>query len=258
MGWRSVVVFMILALVAGAGGFAWLNSTGTMPWRENASVKLPDAADLDGAPNGVSVAGLATPIIVQPVATQAETQLLVSQARRALEAGQGLGNLQVALQARFGQSQPQALAAILDSARQPLSNAQLLAGFDAIAPELVKAQGTTWERLQMEANTLFVLRPGDSKPTPTQQRVQTIREHIIAGHIADAVAAVRKLPGAVKAGDWIVTANRAIAMHRTLDQLAQSMPPPALAPVPDPAPVPMAVPDIAPDPALPLPAAPTE
>ena len=104
----------------------------------------------------------------------------------------------------------------------------------------------------MLVNTLFVVRSGNAEPTATQQRIEKIREHIIAGDIADAAASVRKLPGGIKAGDWLVSANRAIAVHQALDLLTQSVaiPPPVLVPapaaapalVPGPAPVPVTVP----------------
>jgi hypothetical protein len=248
MGWRSVLAFVVLALVAGAGGFAYLSSSSGLPWSEEQAVVLPEDPDLAPAPSSAIAPAFATPLILQPGATQAEGQLLVLQARRAIEAGRPLGDLGTSLQLRFGATQPQALATISNGVKAPISNAALLAAFDALAPLLEQPVTTTWDRMRAELSTMFVIRAGDSAPSEAGQRTEEIRKAIIAGDIATAAAKVRKMPGAVKAGEWLVTANRAIAVHQALDLLAQSAaaPPPAPAPAPliDPSAVPMTLPDM--------------
>jgi hypothetical protein len=155
--------------------------------------------------------------------------LLVSNARQAIQAGKPLGDLASRLQLSFGQSQPQALATIANGVKQPVSNAALLSGFDAIAPQLQWPTGTAWDRMQYEARTLFVLRSGDAKPGSGATRIDAVRRLIISGDIAAAAKQVRAMPGAALAADWLVRASRAIAVHQALDILAQSaaLPPPA-------------------------------
>ena len=234
MSWRALLGMIVLALLAGAGGFAWLTSNGAMgTLNEKPAVPLID----DGVPAAsadFAAPAFASPIILQQDAGQAETKLLLMQVRRAIESGRPLRDLGGSLQARFGQTQPQLLAVVANGARQPISNVALLASFDAISAELVLPDGTAWDRIELELNGLFVIRSGPVAQTASQAAIATIRKHIIAGEIDEASAKIRKLPGAVKAGDWIVTANQAIAVHRALDQLAQSVmqlpvavPPPA-------------------------------
>lgn len=255
MGWRSLLAFILLALVAGAGGYAWLGSAGLLPWNAPEAPLPPVEPDIAPADTVVVPPAFAAPVIVQPGASQAEGQLLVLQARRAIEAGRPLGELAANLQLRFGQSQPQALATIIRDGKAPISNAALLADFNALASELERPVMTQWDYFRSELASLFVIRAGEAVPTAAGLRSEQIRKAIIAGNIAEAVALVRKMPGAVKAGDWLVKANRAIAVHQALDLLAQSV---ALTPV-LPAPVPEAAP--APGPALetgaPSPAGPT-
>jgi hypothetical protein len=231
MSWRSVLGLLLLAFAAGAAGFAWLSSEGGVPWAQTTKsvAALPEDADVPPP-----ITGFAAPSIIQPSASQAEAALLVMSARRAIEAGKPLGDLGSRLQASFGQSQPAAIAAIASGVRKPVSNAALLAGFDGIAPQLILPTGTAWERMRYEFNTLFVLRSRDIKPTASATRIDRIRQHIIAGEIADAAKLVRSLPGAAQATDWLADANRAIAVHRALDSLGQA----AIAVAPPPAPSP--------------------
>jgi hypothetical protein len=225
MSWRSVTALVVLAFAGGAAGFAWLSSEGSLPWM---SSKVPVAPLPEEGPP--PVAAFATPNVIQPSASQAEAVLLITNARRAVEAGKPLGDLGSRLQVSFGQSQPQALAAIANGVRQPVSTAELLAGFDAIAPQLVLPMGTAWDRMQYEAQTLFVLRSANSRPTTAAMRIERIRKLIIAGDIAEAVTLVRVMPGAVQATGWLAAANRAIAVHQALDMLEQSAaaPPPPI------------------------------
>lgn len=234
MNGRSVAALILLAFVGGGAGFAWLSSSATMPWESAKPDMLP--AEPEQLPT------LAAPgaTLIQPSASQAEALLLILNARRTIESGKPLGDLGSRLQASFGQSQPQALATIAREARHPLSNAALLAGFDAIAPQLTLPVGTVWERIQYELGTLFVIRSAATKPTATRMAVNKARKAIIAGDMAQAARIVRTLPGATNAKDWLAQANRAIAVGQALDALngaALAVPaaPPAAAPIPTPA-----------------------
>lgn len=232
MSWRSVIALVLLAFVGGGTAFAWLNSDGRMPWETEKAPIVEALEEVEAAAASNAIA-LPAPTIIQPSASQAEAALLVLNARRALEAGKPLGELGNRLQITFGQSQPQALAAIISAARQPISNATLLNGFDAVAPKLLQPSGTAWDRGHYELAHLFVIRRGDAKPTAMAARIQRTREAIIAGDIEGAMKTVRAMPGAEHARLWLVEANRAIAVRRALDVLGQSaVAPPALPPVP--------------------------
>lgn len=229
MNGRSVALLLVLAFAGGVAGFAWLSSSSDVPWISESATADPMLPEVPVDEADIPVtSAFAVPTIIQPSASQAEAMLLVHKARRALEAGKPLGELGSRLQVTFGASQPAAIATVANGARQPISNAELLARFDAIAPQLQLPSGTTWDRLRYEFNTLFVLRAHDAPPTVSAARIARVRQLIIAGDIATAARQVRALPGASSATNWLADASRAIAVHRALDQLQQlaAAPPP--------------------------------
>jgi hypothetical protein len=233
MSWRSVFALLLLAFAGGAAAFAWLNSDGSLPW-ETASA--PAAAD-DGDAAAAPAPAFPAPAIIQPSASQAETMLLVANARHMIEAGKPLGELGTRLQVSFGQSQPQALATIAAASRKPASNARLLAAFDSIASQLSAPTGTTWDRMRFELATLFVIRRADAEPSASAARIAEAREAIVAGDIAKAASIVRVMPGADHARDWLLQAKQAIAVRQAFDALnaAAAAPPPVAPPVATPA-----------------------
>ncbi|MEQ1539149.1 MAG: hypothetical protein ABL928_09495 [Sphingorhabdus sp.] len=237
MSWRSITALLILAFAGGAGGFAYLSANGQLPWATKtapAAVAAPEPKDEIASlvPN----AGFAVPTIIQPSASQAEAMLLVKDVRDSIEAGKALGPLGSRLQVTFAASQPQALAIIASGSKKPISNAQLLAGFDSITPQLLLPVETLWDRARREMNSLFVRRSNDAPITASAARVGRIRGLIISGDIAAAAQAVRAMPGSASASAWMADAARAIAVHQALDQLNRSAatppppPPPVFAP----------------------------
>jgi hypothetical protein len=219
MSWRSVIALILLAFAGGAAGFAWLASEGSAPWTTN---------DIDAKATAIPAdepspdSGFAAPTLIQPSASQAEAQLLVAKARQAIHAGEPLGTMGSRLQITFGQNQPQALATIANGVKQPISNAALLADFDAFSSELSAPVNTAWDRMRYELATLFVLRSPNAKPTVSATRIDRIRKLIIAGDTAEAARLVRTMPGAVAATDWLAKAERAVAVHKALDILDES------------------------------------
>ena len=239
MSWRSIAALLILAFASGAGGFAYLSSNGQLPW----SATTAPAAEIDPEPKEDSSAlapavSYAVPTSIQPSASQAEAMLLVRDVRDNIEAGKALGPLGSRLQVTFAASQPQALVVIANATRKPISNANLLAGFDSISPQLLLPVETLWDRMRRETNSLFVLRSYDAPLTASAERVERIRGLIISGDIAEAAQLVRAMPGAASASDWMGDAARAIFVQQALDQLSRSAatPPPPPAPVFVPAP----------------------
>jgi hypothetical protein len=229
MSWRSVLALLLLAFAGGAAGFAWLSTSGAAPWLGSTQPVASAETTVDAPEQPVAAANsFAVPTIVQPSASQAEALLLIQNVRRAIETGKPLGELGSRLQLTFGQTAPQALAIIANGARQPISNAELLARFDALAPQLALPVGTVWDRARYEFNTLFVLRSGDALPTASAARLAKIRRLIVAGDIAGAAKLVRTMPGAAAGSAWLNDAARAISVHQALDKLQGSaaLPPP--------------------------------
>jgi hypothetical protein len=220
MSWRSVIALLVLGIAGGAAGFAWLSSNGNiLSLDASAPAKMQPEEEEITAP----ITAFPTPPIIEPTASQAEALLLISNARDAIEAGRPLGDLGSKLQLNFGQRQPQALAIIANGVKQPISNAALLDGFDAISSELLLPIGTSWDRVQYETRNLFIIRAGDAKPDKASNRIANIRQLIIAGDIATAAQLVRVMPGAARASGWLKQANGAIAVHQALDLLNQSV-----------------------------------
>ena len=154
-------------------------------------------------------------------AARAEALLVAAAARRALDRGAPLGLLEDQLRLRFGNSQPNAVATVIDAAREPVTLAQLVAGLDALAPALTAAPASagTWERIKQEVAGLFVIRRA-SAPTPEPQAVlRRARILLEEGRGTEAMAEVRRLPGAPGASAWLNAVRRYDNARRALDTL---------------------------------------
>lgn len=152
-------------------------------------------------------------------AGRAESLLIAFAARRAIDRGLGLGFLEGQLRARFGASQPQAVATIIDAARNPVTIEDLRLSLDTIAPQL--ANGGTrdgwWPSLHREITTLIIIRK-DGTPSPRPaDRLQRIRRMLDARQVEAALAEVARMPGASQAGAWTAAARRFVDAHRALD-----------------------------------------
>ncbi|MBC2670682.1 hypothetical protein ACFOON_03160 [Novosphingobium piscinae] len=154
-------------------------------------------------------------------AARAEALLVALAARRALDRGTALGLLEDQLRLRFGNSQPNAVATVIDAAREPVTLAQLVAGLDDLAPTLTTppAAAGSWDRLKAELAGLFVIRRASAptpEPTAILRRARILLEE---GRSADAMAEVRRLPGAPGAAAWLAAVRRYDGARRALDVL---------------------------------------
>ncbi|MBC2665648.1 hypothetical protein H7F51_08935 [Novosphingobium flavum] len=154
-------------------------------------------------------------------AARAESLLIAFAARRALDRGAPLGYLEDQLRLRFGNAQPNAVATVIAAAKAPVTVDQLLAGLDSLAPSLTETPANTgaWDRIKREVSGLFVIRR-DATPSPAPQMILgRARILLTAGRTDDAVAELRRLPGAAGATDWFAAARRYDDAHRALDVL---------------------------------------
>ncbi len=233
MNLRTGAALLIVAFIGGAIAYGWYASDSYAPWM--ATESPPKVSSVPLAPPSAAVTAF---IPAQPVvadSAQTEAMLLSITARRAIENGKSLGALLPRLQATFGPTHPQAMAVLADAGEQPLSNAALLMEFDTVAEQLVRPAGTGWDRIKYEAETLFVLRRGDRAKSPSSARLGRVRQNLISGETEAALRLVKALPGAPNAADWIVKAERAVAVQKALTVLDQAAVAAITAPVPIPA-----------------------
>ncbi len=153
-------------------------------------------------------------------AARAEGLLIAFAARRALDRGVPLGALEDQLRLRFADAQPNAVATLIDTGRKPVTLGQLIAGLDVLSPSLSStsaAQLDAWNKVKAELANLFVVRHDTTPSASPANRLDRARIAMEAGRIEDAVAEVRRLPGAGDASAWIAEANRYAKARDALD-----------------------------------------
>lgn len=178
-------------------------------------------------------------------ADRAEGLLVAFAARRALDRGVALGYIETLLRDRFGGSQPQAVATILNAAHQPVTLDQLQTELEAAAPRLVaRSTGESWwESVRREVAGMIVVRRASEPSTAPQDRLSRARDQLRDGNVEGALAEVSRMPGRASAAAWIVLARRYISARSALDMIETAAlltpPKPAGAPTAWPAPAPV-------------------
>ena len=282
-GWRWITGLVLLAFIAGISIMAvvaryyprWL------PWAasEHVAVAAPAKPTLAVAPMSPADYGAlaareaalaaklseletrAATIDTQAAAasgnaTRAEALLVSFAARRALDRGLGLGYIEGQLRARFGATQPRAVAIVIAASRQPVTLEDLRLGLASIGPDLVSSDTGSWGNSIRNAfaNLIAVHKEGTPSSRPTD-RLKRARHLLEGGQVEAALAEVSQMPGASKASRWMTAAHRYVIARRALDLLetaaivGQAVQPPS-----QPAAAPAAAPPSSPAPAAASPA----
>lgn len=154
-------------------------------------------------------------------AGRAEALLISFAARRALDRGQPLGYVEEQLRARFGANQPQAVAMVLQAARDPVTLEDLRAGLDGVAPLLVTgAASDGWTAsLRRELGNLVTIHHATAPSALPADRMTRARRLLEAGQVEAALAEVARLPGAPSAAAWTGAARRYVGARQALDRL---------------------------------------
>ncbi|WP_374146622.1 hypothetical protein [Sphingomonas sp. 28-63-12] len=154
-------------------------------------------------------------------AGRAEALLIAFAARRALDRGLALGDIEAPLKRRFGGAQPRAVTTILASARAPVTLEDLRMALDAIAPELTSGVATDgwWTSLRREISSLIVIRHEGTPSPRATDRLARVRRLLDAGQVEAALAEVARLPGAPQAKAWMTAAGHYIEAHAALDTI---------------------------------------
>jgi hypothetical protein len=168
-------------------------------------------------------------------ADRAEALLVAFAARRALDRGAGLGYIEALLRQRFAADQPQAVAAVLTAAHQPVTLQQLQAGLQDLTPHLTGGgpQQSWWQAFRTELGGLITIRREGTPSTLPDERLRRAQQALERGQVDVAMIEVLRLPGRDKAQPWIDQARRYVAARQALDTLettALMEPPPAAPP----------------------------
>ncbi|WP_053058970.1 hypothetical protein [Croceicoccus naphthovorans] len=152
-------------------------------------------------------------------AARAEGLLVAFAARRLIERGAPLGYLENQLQLRFGNAQPNAVRTIINGARNPVTLDSLRLGLETMSNEAVQEpdSASTWDRVQSELQSLFVLRKASAPSPQPVARMDRAQQLLEDGRIEAASALVERLPNAERTAPWLADARRYVAVHDALD-----------------------------------------
>jgi hypothetical protein len=158
---------------------------------------------------------------VQGSAGRADALLIAFAARRAIERGVGLGYLEPLLLDRFGSEHSQAVATIVTGARTPVRLTTLIAQYQDLESTLVGPPPNEglWSGIKRGFSSLVTVHRSDRPSTEPKARYDRALSHLMAGEVDSALAETMRLPGAPRAGEWINSARRYIAVHRALDEI---------------------------------------
>ncbi|MDE2303645.1 MAG: hypothetical protein KGK11_13910 [Sphingomonadales bacterium] len=163
-------------------------------------------------------------------AAHVEGLLTAFAVRRRVERDMPLGGLADPLRLRFGDSQPGAVATIIDEAWDFTPLDQLAARLATLAPQLTDPQhASVWTALTEELSQIFVIRRDRPTPPDAAMRLSEARLALGAGRIDAAIAAIETLPHSAEATNWIVAARRTRDVEHALDLIDTTalLPPPA-------------------------------
>ena len=154
-------------------------------------------------------------------AGRADALLVTFASRRAIDRGVPLGYLETLLADRFGPHNPRAVATIITASRQPVTLEELVAEYEALAPQLRRGapDESVWEAVKREMGSLIAVRRASAPSPQPQARFDRALARLREGHVDAALAETMRMPGAARAEDWVAKARRYVAAHRALDEI---------------------------------------
>ncbi len=244
MSWTTRLAWALLLLIVGAGLAIWGLSrwdsgarylgvtapptdlrTGLVPFQATPVAVAPSAAEAQ------RIAALEARLalleretqVVQGSAGRADALVIAFAARRAVERGVALGYLEPLLVERFGTRHQRAVATVLTSARNPVTQAELVTELDRLGPLLrgKSPDESWWSGFRREMGSLISIRRNDTPSPRPAARFERAMARLESGEIDSALAETMRLPGAARpeAHGWIVRARRLIAAKRALDEI---------------------------------------
>jgi hypothetical protein len=246
--WRMLLLVACFGLLAGLGIAGWglSKSPQAQRWLFGSSAAkpapaisytpalVPPQAPIVTTPNAVvtdvaarmaqleaRVAKVESAAVGSHDSARAESLLIAFAARRALDRGMALGYVEGQLTQYFGQSQPRAVAMIIEAARQPVTLEGLKAGLDAVAPKLSGASDEEgiWESIKRGFSGLIIVRDASTPSPQPVDRIARAQDMIAGGRVDQALAEIARLPNRAQAVGWMTGARRHIEAYRALDLL---------------------------------------
>jgi hypothetical protein len=154
-------------------------------------------------------------------AGRADALVVAFAARRAIDRGVALGYLENLLVGRFGAQHQAAVATIITASRQPVRLDELISEYESLGPELRSGgpQDSWWTNFKREFGSLIEIHRAERPAMNPEARYARAARRLTAGDVDQALAETMRLPGAVRAADWVARARRYVAAHRALDEI---------------------------------------
>lgn len=155
---------------------------------------------------------------------RADALLVAFASRRAIDRGVPLGYLEMVLAERFGAQHPVAVATIITASRTPVTLDELIDDYARLQSELRRGapEEGLWQGLKREMGSIVAVRRASAPSPKPEARYERAMARLEQGQVDLALAETMRLPGASRAGPWIVKARRYVAAHRALDEVESS------------------------------------
>ena len=155
---------------------------------------------------------------------RADALLVAFASRRAIDRGVQLGYLETLLAERFGAQNPVAVATIITASRTPTTLDDLTNEFAGLQSELRRGAPDEglWQGLKREMGSIVAVRRANAPSPKPEARYDRAMARLEQGQVDVALAETMRLPGASRAGPWIVRARRYVVAHRALDEVESS------------------------------------
>ena len=247
--WVATLAWVILLILVGAGLSVW----GLSRWDAGArflgvAPEPPPALALqpirDAPPIVVATDAAADPATADRMAElearlrnvenaaqrnagsvgRADALLVAFASRRAIDRGVQLGYLETVLAERFGAQHPVAVATIITASRTPTTLDDLTNEYAGLQSELRRGAPDEglWQGLKREMGSIVAVRRANAPSPKPEARYDRAMARLEQGQVDVALAETMRLPGASRAGPWIVKARRYVATHRALDEVESS------------------------------------
>ena len=152
---------------------------------------------------------------------RADALLVAFASRRAIDRGVQLGYLETLLAERFGGQNPVAVATIITASRTPVTLDALVNDYARLQGELRRGAPDEglWQGIRREMGSIVAVRRATAASPKPEARFERAMARLEQGQVDVALAETMRLPGAARAGRWIVKARRYVVAHRALDEV---------------------------------------